>query len=115
MDLRVRARVHARRELAARGYGAVFEQLRDVLYQHDPLLLGTGGNASDEYGSPMSTILPRLEDCSALEQIGFVLEQEMAKHYPYADFTKTDWAKMASDIQRIWLEFKAMRTRLDNI
>ena len=106
MDIRVRARVHARRQLAAKGYGSVFDQLRDVLYQHDPLQLGKGGNARDEYGSPTSTIVLRLEDCCTLEQVRFVLEQEMAKHYPRADLAKADWVKLSSDFQSIWSEFK---------
>ena len=108
MDIRVRARVHARRRLASRGYGAVFVQLRDVLYEHDPLRLGIAG-AKDEYGSPVSTILPRLEDCSTSEQIRFVLEQEMARHYPKSDFTKTDWAGLSSEFENVWLEFQRGR------
>ena len=58
MDLRVRARVHARRQLAADGLGQLFDEFRDSLYALDPLQLGKGGLSQDEYGGPVTTIIP---------------------------------------------------------
>jgi len=90
----------------------VFDQLRDALYENDPLQLGKSSNARDEYGSPISTILPLLESSSTPEEIRSVLQQEMAKHYPDADLTKTDWSKLSSQVESIWLGFKRNRSSL---
>ncbi len=104
MDSRVRARVHARRKLAALGYGRLFDALTESLYSHDPLNLGPGGLARNEYGSPVATIIPRLESCSSPEQLRFVVEAEMRMHYPTADITGTDWAKLAEKWWKLWSE-----------
>jgi len=90
----------------------LFGLLRNALHEHDPLQLGRGGDARDEYGSPVSTILPRLEDCSTPAQIRFVLEQEMTKHYPHTDLTKTDWSKLSSQADSIWSDFNRNRNSL---
>lgn len=110
MDIRVRARAHDRQRLVARGYGQLFEALRDSLYAYDPLCLGSGDLAKDEYGSPIVTIIPRLEKCSTPKQIQLVVEEEFRKHYPFQDVTLTNWEKLACDWWSIWSEFKWQRT-----
>ena len=105
MDVRVRARVHGHRQLAAQGYGTLFDQLRDVLYSCDPLNLGSGAVNRDEYGSPVVTIIPRLGCCTTPEQLRFVVEDEMRKHYPACDFAGADWERITFDFWNRWATF----------
>jgi hypothetical protein len=83
--------------------------LRDSLCGYDPLRLGSGGIAKEEYGSPVATIIPRLETCATPEQFRFVIEDEMRMHYPTADLTSTDWAKLTTACWNIWLDFQQRR------
>lgn len=107
MDLRVRARVHGRRQLAARGLGRLFDQLRDDLYELDPLQLGNSGLSKDEYGSPVATIIPRLKDCVTAEQVEFVIDEEMRKHYPTADLAHFNWSKLSAEWLKKWRDTQA--------
>jgi hypothetical protein len=109
MDLRVRARVHSRRQLVAQGHGAIFDELRDTFYAYDPLQLGAGGGNRDEYGSPVSTIIPLFERCATLEEACFAVKDEMRMHYPSASLGSTDLEKLASECWQKWLSFKRAR------
>ncbi|HUO60028.1 MAG TPA: hypothetical protein VMU24_05120 [Candidatus Acidoferrales bacterium] len=104
MDRRIRAQVSARRQFVEHGLGEIFNLLCEELHSADPLKLGTGEIARDEYGSPVATILPKLCECSDAEQARFVVENEMRMHYPRADLSNTDWQALAVQFWRIWGE-----------
>lgn len=102
MDPRVRARIHWRRQFAARGLGEVFDALREILYQADPLNPGVGGQNRDEYGSPVSTIIPRLESFTDAAQAKFAVEDEFRKHYPREQFVGVDWNAIGVSCWNAW-------------
>jgi hypothetical protein len=102
------ARVNTRQELAVEGLGGLYDRLRDLFYEFDPLELGKTPSAKEEYGSPVGTIIPRLADCSDVEQVQFAIEQEMDRHYPGCDYDKTKTAELAT---QCWTEWKRFQTK----
>lgn len=99
--------MHARRRLAAEGLGQLFDELRDSLYEVDPLQLVKNGLSRDEYGSPVATIIPRLKNCSNPEEVQFVVEDEMRKHYPTADLAQFDTSKLSLEWWKKWRHTQA--------
>lgn len=102
MDLRIRSRVNAKRKFASSGLSELFDRLQEVLYKSDPLQLGDSSSAKDEYGSPVSTILPRLTNCSGMEEARFVIENEFNRHYPNYDI---DSAQLDVIAEQCWNEW----------
>lgn len=96
------ARANTRRELAAEGLGGLYDRFQELFYEFDPLELGKTASAKEEYGSPVSTIIPRISDCSGVEQVRFVIEQEMDRHYPGCDYDETKITTMARECWTEW-------------
>jgi hypothetical protein len=106
MDLRVRSRVCAKRKFATSGLNELFDRLQDVFYKSDPLQLGDSPSAKDEYGSPVSTIIPRLTNCSGIEEARFVIENELNRHYPNYEFDSSQIDSIANDCWNEWSRFQ---------
>jgi hypothetical protein len=105
MNPLARARISARRDLAAQGYGPLYERIHQILLRHNPARLDlTRGDARDDYGSPVGTLIPRLKTVREHE-LQDVLCLEMRHWYPYDPLTPEQLETISKEIWQAWIEF----------
>lgn len=66
-------------ELRAR-FGDAYDRLLNLLFEEDPEGLNFGDN-TDEYSPEVSTILPRLTDCSSPDDVQTVVSEEFRRWF----------------------------------
>ena len=71
--------VRAREALRAR-FGSAYDDLLCLLFDEDPEGLNFGDNV-DEYDPEVRTILPRLGDCSSVDEVQDVISEELRRWF----------------------------------
>ena len=88
------------REHLKRAYRGAFERLNDILFAEDPVGLDFEGN-TDEYEPEVGTILPRLRECGAVEDVRRVVHEEFVRWFDSAAGPAELYQVIA---ERIWTE-----------
>ncbi len=50
-------------------YGRLYEQVRDLINEDDPISLFRGGPADDKYDQEISLIMPELKECRSVDRL----------------------------------------------
>jgi hypothetical protein len=112
MNLLHRARIETRRELARQGFGPLYGGIHQIMLNHNPAGLDlTRGDARDDYGSPVGTLIPKLRTTNE-GGIAHVLYLEMQHWYGEAAGQPESYGAIAEEIWQAWTEFQ--RNRLSN-
>jgi hypothetical protein len=99
----------ARSDLSAKGYGEIYENLKEALLAHDPLHIGSGSQTQYDYGTTVVFTIPRLENCFTSAQVIEVAAEQLGSHFPCADISALELEPLASDWWRLWSEFRKHR------
>jgi hypothetical protein len=106
MNPSIRARIKTKRGLVKQGYGPIYETLRLILIRHNPVQLELKrGDARDDYGAPVGTLIPKLENARR-EQIEFLLHNEMVLWYGNSAGESGRYSLIVSEFWDAWREFK---------
>ena len=110
MDPVVRARIDTQRKLAREGDGPLYDSIRAILIAHNPAHLDvTRGDARDDYGLPVGTLIPQLEtaDQASLRDL---LRAEMEHWYRHVAGPPERYQVIADEIWRLWTAYRRMST-----
>jgi hypothetical protein len=81
MNTSVRGRIRTRRELLQHGYGPLYEALHPILLKHNPISLDLErGDARDDYGGPVGTLIPQLKNTTE-DGLPYLVWAEMNRWY----------------------------------
>jgi hypothetical protein len=101
-----RIRIETRRELTRRGLGTLYERIHQILLDHNPIGVDvTKGDARDDYGLPVGTLIPKLTTINEGD-LARVLFAEMQHWYREAAGATEGYDAIAHDIWRAWTEFQ---------
>lgn len=110
MNIPVRARIRVRRELADLGFGAIYAHLHEILLNHNPAGLDlTGGEARDDYGAPIGTLIPKLPALNEGD-LARVLHIEMQHWYRDAAGPQERYDAAAVEMWQAWTAFQRGRS-----
>ena len=110
MDPVVRARIKTQRKLAGEGYGPLYDSIRAILIAHNPAHLDvTRGDARDDYGLPVGTLIPQLETADQA-RLRDILCVEMEHWYRHVAGPPERYQVIADEIWRVWTAFRRMST-----
>ena len=91
------------REKLRATYGALFDDVAQILFLHDPAEINCGAN-SDEYEHEVGTILPRLHACSHADGARRIVIEELTRWFSGC-FDTLRASSAAADIWRAWERF----------
>ena len=112
MDIPVRARIRARRELTRQGFGPLYARLHQILLNHNPGGLDlTRGDARDDYGAPVGTLIPKLRSINEGD-LARVLHIEMRHWYRDAAGTLERYDALAAEIWQAYDRVSARPLKL---
>ena len=110
MNISVRARIKTRRDLAKNGYGGLYDALHAILLKHNPASLDMKrGDARDDYGGPVGTLIPNLTAASE-GNIRFLLEAEMKRWYGRESGESGALEAIAAEMWQAWVKFKSQNS-----
>lgn len=97
-----------RRERAAlrQRYGDLFDAVAAILFEADPIGINFETN-TDEYDSEVGTILPRLSEASAVEDVVRIVHEEFVRWFDLDEVGDPEThLPVATKIWEAWLVFK---------
>lgn len=102
MQNQTREQIEEQRRQMKERYGRLFETVSEILFRHDPENINFEFN-TDEYEPEAETILPRLKDCSSVEDVSRVVFEEFVYWFG-SDERKTEasFAAIAQEIWEVW-------------
>jgi hypothetical protein len=81
MNTSERGRIRTRRELLQHGYGPLYEAPHRILLKHNPISLDLErGDARDDYGGPVGTLIPQLKNTTE-DGLPYLVWAEMNRWY----------------------------------
>lgn len=102
-------------------YGSLFNQIAEILNQHDPAYLTRHGAPPDEYEGETSRILPRLKNAKSVSEVRRIIydvfDQSFNYGYAASDLSKkikicddeagneTDYQLIAEEVWTVWQAF----------
>ncbi len=103
-----------RKELRAR-YGALFSEVEQILFKHDPMEIAFSDSAivaenSDEYAPEVGTILPRLNKAGSVSDVTDIVYEEFQVWFGdelEMIGPKAAYQSIAADIWAAWTRYKA--------
>jgi len=92
----------AAREAVKAGHRELFFDLRQCLFEHDPIGINFGSN-TDEYDPEVGTIIPRLTECESQADVLEVVHQEFVRWFG-TDVAgpRSRYEKVAEDVWDLW-------------
>jgi hypothetical protein len=110
MNVVTRARVERRRELIRQGLGPLYDRIHQILLKHNPIGVDIArGDARDDYGLPVGTLIPRLHLTSTRDDLARALFTEMQHWYASEAGTMERYIATADEIWQAWTEFQQGR------
>jgi hypothetical protein len=86
-------------------YGNLYSQVAAILFEADPVGINVGFN-TDEYEPEVSTILPRLRECSSAADVQRVLLEEFTRWFSAEvvkpEVSRDQYAGPAAKIWELW-------------
>ena len=106
MNPLARARIETRRELGRQGLGPLYDHIHQIILRYNPAGLDlTKGDARDDYGSPVGTLIPKLRAINGGD-LPDVLYLEMQHWYGEAAGQPESYRAIADEIWQAWTEFQ---------
>jgi hypothetical protein len=85
-------------------YAEFYPAVEALLFRHDPMSINFEVN-TDEYDPEVSTILPRLRDCSCVADVQRVLHEEFFRWFGDQAGVFERYAPIADDLWQLWSDF----------
>ena len=88
-------------------FGSLYDQVMNLLRQHDPLSLLEAGVPNDEYEPELGTILPRLAETHEPRDVMRVVHEEFVRWFD-ADIAghRSDYQALGQDIWQVYEGWK---------
>lgn len=86
---------------------SLYAEVEEILFRLDPVGINFGDN-TDEYGSEVGTIVPRLEDASSEADVHRIVYEEFVRWFDEAiagDPNKQAYKEAAKEIWQAWVNF----------
>ena len=94
--------IQARRAQIKKDYLEFYESVSEILFRHDPIGINFETN-DDEYEPEVDTILPRLKNCSSVEDVLKVIHEEFTKWFDEEIAGEKDrYVEIANEIWILW-------------
>lgn len=93
-------------------YGALFNEVEEILFRHDPMGINFGDN-TDEYAPEVGTILPRLKEAKSEVDVQRIIHEEFMRWFGHPSSgapSNPDWTKEAKEIWHAWLKHPELHT-----
>ncbi len=81
-------------------YKELFEAVRAIFIERDPMGFIAGGSPKDEYDAEVGKILPALKECSSEDDVRKVIQRIFQKQFDVKATTGLD--EIANEIYRIY-------------
>jgi hypothetical protein len=79
-------------------YLDLHRRLSELLYRHDPISLAAAGAPEDEYEPEVSTIIPRLSDARAPDNVLRIVHQEFLHWFGETAGPESAYKEIADEI-----------------
>lgn len=96
-----RDEILAKRKKVKQEYGKLFDAISEILFRHDPSEINFGFN-TDEYDVEAGTILPRLKNCDAADDVLSVLQEEFQRWFDEETANRAENMEIAEEIWHLW-------------
>jgi hypothetical protein len=93
-------------------YGALFDEVEEILFRHDPMGINFGDNIN-EYATEVGTILPRLVKAKSEVDVQRIIQEEFVRWFGPPDAglkCGPDFTKEAKEIWHAWLMYPELHT-----
>jgi hypothetical protein len=84
-------------------YNSVYDEVLDILFQHDPIGINFKINA-DEYEPEVGTILPRLREAASPNDLRYIIHEEFS-HW-FSESIAGPEAKYDKIAQEVWAAYQ---------
>ena len=74
-------RIRAQRKALKKAYGALYDDVSQLLFEADSIGLAACGCPNDEYEPEVGTILPRLRTANSADEVAAIIREEFARWF----------------------------------